>query len=160
MTPSRPSRPGSSTRDSQTWQPSPALRLDQFRGITPIPFGWVAGFIAVYILLIGPGDYFFLKKVVKRMELTWITFPAIVIVVSLLAYYAAYAVKGTDLRVIKMDVVDVDLEAKRARGTSWVNLFSPQNRDYAVSVVPIPPDPTRRRTPTPSSPRRRVPRSS
>ena len=43
-----------------------------------IPFGWVAFFIFLYILLIGPGDYFFLKKVLKRMELTWITFPTIV----------------------------------------------------------------------------------
>ena len=114
--------------------------LDQFKGVTLIPFGWVAGFIVLYILMIGPGDYFFLKKVLKRMELTWITFPTIVITVSLLAYYAAYVVKGTDLRVNKIDVVDVDLEAKAARGMSWVNLFSPQNRDYSVALVPISPD--------------------
>lgn len=114
--------------------------LDQFEGVTLIPFGWVAGFIVLYILLIGPGDYFFLKKVVKRMEMTWITFPLIVVTVSLLAYYAAYVVKGTDLRVNKMDVVDIDLETKAARGTSWINLFSPQNRDYSVAVVPVSPD--------------------
>jgi hypothetical protein len=113
--------------------------LDQVQGVTLIPFGWVAGFIVLYILLIGPGDYFFLKKVLKRMELTWITFPTIVISVSLLAYYAAYLVKGTDLRVNKMDVVDIDLEAHRARGTSWINLFSPQNRDYAIAVKPLSP---------------------
>ena len=114
--------------------------LDQFAGVTLIPFAWVAGFILLYILLIGPGDYFFLKKVLKRMELTWITFPTIVVTVSLLAYYAAYLVKGTDLRVNKIDAVDIDLEAKVARGTTWVNLFSPQNRDYSVKVVPISPD--------------------
>ena len=114
--------------------------LDQFQGVTLIPFGWVAGFIVLYILLIGPGDYFFLKKVLKRMELTWITFPTIVITVSLLAYYAAYMVKGTDLRVNKIDVVDIDLESKAARGTSWINLFSPQNLDYSVAVVPMTPD--------------------
>ncbi len=110
--------------------------LDQFQGMTVIPFGWVAGFIAIYILLIGPGDYFFLKKVLKRMELTWITFPTIVITVSLLAYFAAYRIKGTDLRVNQIDVVDVDLEHRLARGTTWVNLFSPQNRDYSVEVRP------------------------
>jgi hypothetical protein len=49
-------------------------------------------------------------------------------------------VKGTDLRVNKIDVVDIDLEAKFSRGTSWVNLFSPQNRDYSVAVTPISPD--------------------
>ena len=112
--------------------------LDQFAGMTVIPFGWVAGFIALYILLIGPGDYFFLKKVLKRMELTWITFPTIVVTVSLLAYYAAYKIKGTDLRVNQVDVVDVDMTNKIARGTTWLNLFSPQNRDYTVAVRPVP----------------------
>ena len=29
------------------------------------------------------------------MELTWITFPTIVVTVSLLAYYAAYLSRGT-----------------------------------------------------------------
>ena len=50
------------------------------------------------------------------MELTWITFPTIVVTVSLLAYYAAYVVKGTDLRVNKIDVVDIDLESEGGPG--------------------------------------------
>src|SRR5208337_3627925 len=70
--------------------------LEQFPGVKLIPFGWVAFYIFLYILLIGPGDYFFLKKVLKRMELTWITFPTIVLTVSLLAYFAAYRLKGND----------------------------------------------------------------
>ncbi|WZO99967.1 hypothetical protein EP7_001585 [Isosphaeraceae bacterium EP7] len=133
-----------------------ALRtdLEQFPGVRLIPFGWVAFFIFLYILLIGPGDYFFLKKVLKgRMELTWLTFPAIVVVVSSLAYWAAYVVKGTALRVNQVDAVDVDQEAGLMRGTSWVNLFSPQNRDYDVSIVPqafdatTPDDPSQAKAP-------------
>ncbi len=116
------------------------LALEQFPGVKLIPFGWVAFFIFIYILLIGPGDYFFLKKVVKRMELTWVTFPLIVVSVSLLAYFAAFAVKGRALRVNKVDVVDIDPASGRARGGTYVNLFSPQNRDYDIRVVPIPLD--------------------
>jgi hypothetical protein len=108
-----------------------------------VPFGWVAFFIFLYILLIGPGDYLFLKKVVKRMELTWVTFPLIVLSVSLAAYLGAYAVKGKELRVNKVDVLDVDQSgtagsAIRARGTTFFNVFSPQNRDYDVAVLPQP----------------------
>ncbi|MDR3638127.1 MAG: hypothetical protein P4L84_30255 [Isosphaeraceae bacterium] len=115
-----------------------ALRkaLEQFPGVRLVPFGWVAFFIFLYILLIGPGDYLFLKKVVKRMELTWVTFPLIVVTVSLLAYYAAYVVKGNELRVNKVDIVDVDQASGVLRGSSWLNVFSPQNRDYDVSVLP------------------------
>ncbi|HWE35061.1 MAG TPA: hypothetical protein VG406_00700, partial [Isosphaeraceae bacterium] len=112
--------------------------LEQFPGVKLVPFGWVAFFIFVYIVLIGPGDYLFLRKVVKRMELTWITFPAIVLVVSAAAYWAAYKAKGTELRVNQVDVVDVDVPGKLVRGASFVNVFSPENRDYDVAIVPKP----------------------
>jgi hypothetical protein len=114
--------------------------LEQFPGVKLIPFGWVAFFIFLYILLIGPGDYFFLKKVLKRMELTWITFPTIVLTVSLVAYYAAYLLKGNDLLVNKVDIVDVDQQTGYERGHTLVSLFSPQNRDYNVRAIPLPMD--------------------
>jgi hypothetical protein len=116
------------------------VALEQFGGVKLIPFGWVAFFIFLYILLIGPGDYFFLKKVLKRMELTWITFPTIVVTVSLVAYYAAYLLKGNDLLVNKVDVVDIDQTSGLARGNTWVSLFSPQNRDYTIRTIPVPLD--------------------
>jgi hypothetical protein len=113
------------------------VALEQFPGVKLIPFGWVAFFIFLYILLIGPGDYFFLKKVLKRMELTWITFPTIVVTVSLVAYYAAYVLKGNDLLVNKVDVVDIDQAAGLLRGNTWISLFSPQNRDYTIRTIPV-----------------------
>lgn len=117
--------------------------LEQFEGVRLVPFGWVAAFVFLYILLIGPGDYFFLKRVLKRMELTWITFPTIVVVVSLVAYATAYRVKGTDLRINRVDVVDIDQgfgdgERQLARGSSFATIFSPQNRDYDITVRPLP----------------------
>ncbi len=114
--------------------------LEQFPGVKLIPFGWVAFFIFLYILLIGPGDYFFLKKVLKRMELTWITFPTIVVAVSLVAYYAAYVLKGNELLVNQVDLVDVDQVDGLVRGSTWASLFSPQNRDYTIRTVPLPLD--------------------
>ena len=114
--------------------------LEQFPGVKLIPFGWVAFFIFLYILLIGPGDYFFLKKVLKRMELTWITFPTIVLTVSLVAYYAAYVLKGNDLLVNKVDLVDIDQQSGIMRGNTWMSFFSPQNRDYNIRAIPQPLD--------------------
>ncbi len=116
------------------------IGLEQFPGVKLIPFGWVAFFIFLYILLIGPGDYLFLKKVLRRMELTWITFPTIVLTVSLLAYFAAYRLKGNDLLINKVDVIDVDQVAGLVRGRTVMSLFSPQNRDYNIGFVPVPPN--------------------
>ena len=159
-TPSRRSG-GSSTRTSPTSPRSVRRSLDQFQGVTLIPFGWVAGFIFLYILLIGPGDYFFLKKVLKRMELTWITFPTIVVTVSLLAYYAAYVVKGTDLRVNKIDVVDIDLRLEdRPGGRAGSTCSARRTAITRSSVVPISPDREPPADPKAAVRPRRGPRSS
>jgi hypothetical protein len=63
-----------------------------------------------------------------------------VVSVSLVAYYAAYLLKGNDLLVNKVDVVDVDQPNGLVRGSMWVSLCSPQNRDYTLRAVPLPLD--------------------
>ena len=78
--------------------------LDQFQGIRLVPFSVVALMIVAYILLIGPGDYFFLKKVLGRMELTWITFPTIVVLTSLAAYALGRYFKGDEVRMLATDL--------------------------------------------------------
>jgi hypothetical protein len=113
---------------------------ETFESVPVISFGWVALFILFYILLVGPLDYFILKKVFKRLELTWVTFPAVVLTVSVAAYFTAYALKGDDLRVNKVDLVEFDLHSPRqAYGTSWLTLFSPRIQSYTVGVEPVAP---------------------
>ena len=110
--------------------------LDFFEGVPVVSFGWVALFILLYIILIGPVDYFLLKKVFKKMEWTWVTFPAIVIAVSAAAYFAAYSLKGGDLKVNKLDVVEFDLHGGRLYGRTWLTAFSPRIQNYSVAVEP------------------------
>lgn len=113
--------------------------LQAFPDVSNISFGWVALFIFVYIIVVGPLDYFFLKKVVKRLELTWITFPTVVLVVSVVAYFTAYALKGNDLLINKADLVDIDLEGQTGYGHSWFTLFSPRIQNYTVGIEPAAP---------------------
>jgi hypothetical protein len=110
--------------------------LEQFEGISLVSFQWVALLIFLYILLIGPGDYFFVKRVLKRMELTWITFPTLVVLVSLGAWFGARWLKGTELRINKIDLVDLDQASGTVRGTSWFALFSPQVERYDIGMAP------------------------
>jgi hypothetical protein len=112
-----------------------------------ISFGWVVLFIFIYILVVGPIDYIILKLLFKRLELTWLTFPAVVITVSLLAYFTAYAIKGKDLKVNKIDLVDIDLRSAlneefqpaggRAFGTTWFTILSPRIENYTIGLEPV-----------------------
>jgi hypothetical protein len=111
-------------------------QIDSFEDVPVISFGWVALFILVYILIVGPLDYFVLKKVFKRLELTWVTFPTVVLTISVGAYFIAYALKGDDLRVNKIDLVEIDLHTPQAYGTSWFSVFSPRVQNYTLAVEP------------------------
>lgn len=113
-----------------------ANRIEEFGDVPVVSFAVVALFIAIYIILIGPVDYFVLKKVFKRLEYTWITFPTVVLLVSLAAYYGAYYLKGDKLRINKVDLVEIDIPRERVMGTSWFAIFSPRLQNYNIDLEP------------------------
>lgn len=110
--------------------------LDQFRGVSYVPFVIIALLVLAYILLIGPGDYLFVRKVVRRMPATWVTFPLLVIVSSVAAYAFANWTKGDRLRLNQVDLVDFDLATSRVRGTTWAHVFSPAMATFDMTIAP------------------------
>src|SRR5262249_9477640 len=112
------------------------INLEDFEDVPVISFGWVALFIFLYILVVGPLDYFFLKKVVRRLELTWITFPTVVITISVAAYFTAYWLKGNDQRINKVDLLDFDLHSQQVYGNTWFTIFSPRIQHYTIGLDP------------------------
>jgi hypothetical protein len=121
--------------------------LDEFE-VTVIPFGYVALVILIYVLVVGPLDFFFLKHVCKRMTWTWITVPAVVLAVSAGAYFIARECKGEEQRINKIDIVDfdmrTDLDSNRrprsvhAYGQTFFTIFSPRNHKFTIGVEPNP----------------------
>jgi hypothetical protein len=106
--------------------------LDQYEGVQVISFFTLAVLVLAYLTLIGPIDYVLVRRVLKRPELTWVTFPSFVVLTSIAAYYLAVYLKGDQLRVSQADVVDCDAATGAIRGTSWAGVFSPVGRSYDV----------------------------
>ena len=109
---------------------------EKFVGVEIVSFGLVTLLVVAYILLIGPADYFFVRKVLQRTELTWITFPLIVLGVSAAAYWFANWMKGDQLRVNQVEVVDVDTLSGKVRGTTWTHFFTPKVHEFNLSFKP------------------------
>jgi hypothetical protein len=117
--------------------------LDNF-DVRVIPFGYVALFIVLYIVVVGPLDFLVLKYIFKRLEWTWFTFPTVVLAVSVAAYFTAYAIKGNDLKINKVDIIDIDqrtnLDGKGntkkafACGQTFFTILSPRIQNYTIGV--------------------------
>ncbi|QDV75696.1 hypothetical protein [Botrimarina mediterranea] len=109
---------------------------DEFVGVRTTPFLAIVGLVVLYLLLIGPGDYFFVKNVLRRVEATWVTFPILVAATSAAAYFGAYWLKGDKLRVNQVEIIDIDTADGATRGRLITHLFSPTAKRYDVSLAP------------------------
>ena len=107
--------------------------LDQFTGVTRVDFSWVAVLVAVYILLIGPVDYYVLKRF-QRLHWTWLTFPLLVVGFSLLAVLLALMTKGDRVYINQLDLVDVDVDRSLVQGTTWLHLYSPVTQAFNLEL--------------------------
>lgn len=104
--------------------------LDQFRNNQLVPFSLIAILIGSYILLIGPVDYFLLRRWKKRFGLTWITFPLTVLAACALAFWLTQLWKNQTVEVNQVAVVDIEARSGLMRGTAWAHVFSPANQKY------------------------------
>lgn len=112
--------------------------LDQYAGVWPVPFSLVAGLVILYVALIGPVDYFLLRKLSPKMELTWLSFPLLVLAFGVAAYLLAHRLKGDEVRANQISLIDIDAESHWLRGTSWANVFSPRMEQYDLSCRTLP----------------------
>jgi len=109
--------------------------MDEFPGVRLAPFLWVTMLVVGYIALVGPADFGLLRRWKGRMEWTWITFPLVVIATSAGGYWLANRLKGDQLKLNQLDVIDIDADGD-ARGLTITNFFSPEARAYPLSSAP------------------------
>ncbi|TWT39580.1 hypothetical protein [Blastopirellula retiformator] len=110
------------------------VALDQFQDVRLISFLLIGAIIVGYLALIGPGDYFLLKKYLPRMEWTWVTFPLFVVLACGVSWGVAYWAKGTTLRMNQVDVLDCDLSSRVARSTTWAHIYSPRTQRLDIQL--------------------------
>lgn len=106
-----------------------------FVGVRTMTFPTVATLAIAYLLILGPGDYWFVHKVLRRPRAAWITFPILVLATSVGAYALANWGKGAaGARVNQVQLVDFDLVGGRTRGTYWSSLYSPDSRRFDLGL--------------------------
>lgn len=104
------------------------------RQVHKLPVGWLLALLLVYLLVIGPLDRWWLKRINKPM-LTWITFPAYVIFFSGLIYFIGYKLRAGESECTELHVVDALRNGERAelRGRTFLSIYSPANAKYPLA---------------------------
>jgi hypothetical protein len=104
------------------------------RQIRKLPVEWLLLLLVVYLVVIGPFDQWWLKKINRQM-LTWITFPAYVVLFSLLIYFIGYKLRAGETEWNELHLVDILPRGERAelRGRTYVSIYSSANATYPLA---------------------------
>jgi hypothetical protein len=93
--------------------------------------GLVVLLTALYALAAGPGDYYLVKRL-GRPRLTWVTFPAIVLVFTFAAWFGAEAWIGGEMAASGLQRTLVFSDERVAVNYHLATLFAPRTEDYRL----------------------------
>ena len=97
-------------------------------------FNTISLFLLAYLVILVPVNYFVLRRR-RRLELAWVTTPAVILLFTVGAYAIGYTMKGGDLRLREAVLIEGSCEARFARKTSMASVFSPARRSYDVTIA-------------------------
>lgn len=95
----------------------------------------LCGFLALYVTLIGPLNYWILTRL-KRRELAWFTIPALILLFSLVAYVTGFQLRGARAIVHRLALVQTWGDSDTAQVHALVGIWSPRRARYDVLFDP------------------------
>jgi hypothetical protein len=95
----------------------------------PLSIGWVILVLTLLALLLGPVDYFLLKRL-DRLPLTWLTSAGYILLFTAMAYFGVQALRGGSLQVRAVSVQDGIQDCETTWCSSYCGLFAPASDDY------------------------------
>ncbi len=94
------------------------------------PLGVLAGLLGAYLLIVGPGLYFLLRRL-DRQAWGWVAIPLVTLLFTLGAYAYGLRLRGDDIILNQISIVEP--AAGRARIRTYAGLFSPRTDTYTIS---------------------------
>lgn len=89
--------------------------------------------LAGYILLVGPVNYFLLRRF-DRLAWAWVTIPILTLIFSGLAYAISFSQRGGDIIVNQISLIEASQDGQAGRSRTFIGIFSPRRQAYDVQV--------------------------
>ena len=97
------------------------------------PIGGLFALLGAYILLVGPINYFVLRRIGHR-EWAWATIPAFIVLFAVGAYAFGNTLRGSEVLVNEVAIVRGAPGATDGAAQVYVGIFSPSRGTYQVRV--------------------------
>lgn len=108
--------------------------LDVYETVDRPSYWVVIGFCAVCLLIVGPLDFFLLHRVLKRPQLTWVTLPIWLMIMTSWALSSATKTNQVGESARQLDLVDIDVSNHTISGRSWFDFYSAATQRNSIST--------------------------
>lgn len=108
--------------------------IDQFPGISPVPFSMIALLGGLSIASLYPVTWWIVRQATPSAA--WIALPLMAVAMAGAVWQAGRRWHGDAWHVSKASVIDIDAVGGLARGTSWAGVWSPVNDVIDVAGRP------------------------
>ncbi len=93
----------------------------------------LCGFLAFYVMLIGPLNYVILNRF-NRREWAWVSIPVFIIIFSGLAWLVGFNLRGNTATLSRLAIVQSWPESDQAQVDGLVGLLSPRRSNYTLTM--------------------------
>jgi hypothetical protein len=97
------------------------------------PVGGMLALLGAYILLIGPINYFVLKRLDRR-EWAWLTMPVLIVAFAVGAYAFGSLLRGSEVIINEVAIVRGAPGATEGTAQAYLGVFSPSRGTYQLRV--------------------------
>lgn len=91
------------------------------------------GFLAAYIILIGPLNYIILNRL-NRREYAWFTMPVLIVIFSALAWSVGFELRGNQVTLSRVSVVRSFPDSDEAQIDQLIGLLAPRRGNYNLAM--------------------------
>ena len=109
--------------------------LGFFPGVRVVSVTTVAMLTLTYLMLIGPVAFLMARQLRRSAVWSWLFFPLLVLAFCAVGWYVRDAAHGSAMAANVCEVIDIDRERQVARGTTWLQLYSPRTSTHNLSLT-------------------------
>ncbi|KAB8142103.1 hypothetical protein F8S13_16315 [Chloroflexia bacterium SDU3-3] len=103
--------------------------------ITMLPVWGLFCIFALYILALGPVNYLILRRL-RRLELAWVTIPALAVLFVAGIYVGGRAMRGGTTQIFQVNIFQGGATMADGIETSYTGIFSPNRDSYTIGFDP------------------------
>ena len=93
----------------------------------------IALFLSLYVITIGPVNFYWLRRY-NKLAWAWFTIPATVVLFTILGYASGFRLHGNEPQVHRLSVIAGSADVPTARSQAIVGLYSPRRTTLDIST--------------------------